>query len=673
MLLGQQIEQSYPHVSYGEDLTVAGDGPLVLFQLNDPGQTLFVSRANNSIVLASFTGRCRQLGSADIAVTIHTVPALKVEYEHAASLLGIASYPGGVVCNDDAGIVSVATYPSRRAPDESVALVYQREAIDSPTAYIAVYHATQVDVFSVEGGLRHDATDSLNTFYVTLDGDGQPIATRGSSATAATCEDVGREYFSCLVIDPVWLAAANAMAEEMTSLRNVYGTFGTCGSVLITWGVGTGVSCVIKSGMTFSSLLISGTGNLLQTSCRSQLPPDAVLCPPPPGSDPQCSAGGTCVLDEGNKFAYCVYPATTPGTCVSSRECGGQGYCSNSLCWTDPAPPETCDNYDNDCDLVIDSFPTTCGVGACRATGTCSAGADSCTPGTPTPDDSTCNGVDDDCDNEIDEDHVPLPTTCGVGLCARTGQLICTDGVLQDTCLPGSPSAEVFCNGIDDNCDGVADDGYYLALDGTGYVEVKNPGALSIERDFTVEFWAYRGDSSSPFRGVMKAGSNGAAWSFNCDVRDYFQTKTHFEWSANGSQRYGEVYTSLMPPGEWHHYAFTRSGSIMQTLIDGAAGAYSSTSAYTVYYSNQSVWIGAGAVPGRAYYALGGMDEVAIWNVARSASEIRTDMLGGITPHPNLVGYWNFNETSGPALDYSGRGHLGTFVGGAARARCASP
>ena len=57
--------------------------------------------------------------------------------------------------------------------------------------------------------------------------------------------------------------------------------------------------------------------------------------------------------------------------------------------------------------------------------------------------------------------------TCGVGACQRTVQK-CIDGVLQP-CEPGQPSEEV-CNGIDDDCDGQIDSNIALVgqpCDGT--------------------------------------------------------------------------------------------------------------------------------------------------------------------------------------------------------------
>jgi uncharacterized repeat protein (TIGR01451 family)/MYXO-CTERM domain-containing protein len=71
--------------------------------------------------------------------------------------------------------------------------------------------------------------------------------------------------------------------------------------------------------------------------------------------------------------------------------------------------------------------------------------------------DTTCDGIDDDCDGQIDEDFVP--TSCGVGACATLST--CTLGVAS--CTPLSPGVEgpagaASCSdGIDNDCDGVAD------------------------------------------------------------------------------------------------------------------------------------------------------------------------------------------------------------------------
>lgn len=75
--------------------------------------------------------------------------------------------------------------------------------------------------------------------------------------------------------------------------------------------------------------------------------------------------------------------------------------------------------------------------------------------------DSSCNGEDDDCDGTVDEDFIGTETLCGVGACTSSGVLSCSNGVLTDSCAPGTPSAsDSSCDLVDDDCDGAADEDY---------------------------------------------------------------------------------------------------------------------------------------------------------------------------------------------------------------------
>jgi len=56
-----------------------------------------------------------------------------------------------------------------------------------------------------------------------------------------------------------------------------------------------------------------------------------------------------------------------------------------------------------------------------------------------------------------DEDFVSQPTSCGIGACAATGATSCVGGAVQDSCIPGLPGDEL-CDGTDNDCDGSTDE-----------------------------------------------------------------------------------------------------------------------------------------------------------------------------------------------------------------------
>ncbi len=151
-----------------------------------------------------------------------------------------------------------------------------------------------------------------------------------------------------------------------------------------------------------------------------------------------------------------------------------------------PPPAETnCDGRDNDLDGRVDegyvSTPTSCTSGACSGTGAliCSNGSvvDTCVAAAGGPD-NNCDGVDDDCDGSADESYSGVFDRCGVGACKRSGFYICVNGGEVHNCTPGQPSAEVGGNSVDEDCDGLIDEG------GGGGGDPCGPNSWSMSRAF---------------------------------------------------------------------------------------------------------------------------------------------------------------------------------------------
>ena len=123
-----------------------------------------------------------------------------------------------------------------------------------------------------------------------------------------------------------------------------------------------------------------------------------------------------------------------------------------------------------------------------------------------------------------------------------------------------------------------------------------------------------------------------------------------------------ETANSVLSAGQWYHVAAVSDTLGLRLYVNGALLATSPASG--TYTGSEPLWIGSDAsFPFEEFD--GYIDEVRIWSTAHTAAQLQSTMFQELAgTEPNLVGYWRFNDGSGPsAADSSGNGNVGTLGG----------
>jgi len=158
-----------------------------------------------------------------------------------------------------------------------------------------------------------------------------------------------------------------------------------------------------------------------------------------------------------------------PGACALGRSACRAGLVA---CDANQGPtPETCNGQDDNCNGQTDEGlglgdACTVGVGACQVSGVRTCAADTtvrCGAIAGTPGVESCNGIDDDCDGQRDEDFVSTACVSGQSGVCSAGHSACSGG--QIVCNADRAAGVEACNGLDDDCDGQTDEDFLLQTD----------------------------------------------------------------------------------------------------------------------------------------------------------------------------------------------------------------
>ena len=211
------------------------------------------------------------------------------------------------------------------------------------------------------------------------------------------------------------------------------------------------------------------------------------------------------------------------------------------------------------------------------------------------------------------------------------------------------------------------------ACGGCSFIAIRDTSAFTFsdgsnDLPFTLEFWMYlKQNSDVPF--IEKEGGTGdLEYYLGTDFSGNLLFQTN---DANFLDGFSVSSTSALPVNEWMHIAVVSTGGVsyengISFYLNGqpisvnriAAGNYiamqNGTGDVTLAYSNIN-----------GTYLSGSMDELRIWNYARTQTEIQQHQYDVVDPsNQNLLAYYRFDQEPGSTMvpDLSGGYAAGELV-----------
>jgi signal transduction histidine kinase/ligand-binding sensor domain-containing protein len=202
-----------------------------------------------------------------------------------------------------------------------------------------------------------------------------------------------------------------------------------------------------------------------------------------------------------------------------------------------------------------------------------------------------------------------------------------------------------------------------LELDGTGgYVELP-PNVLNHLTEATVEAWVRWDDLTGE---TYKTFFNYGDAMRDMNLAAHFGSTLWFVLGDTERQLRSVQWAGLLSSQQWCHVAAVSGPGGMKLYFNGVlAAANDHSGSFSALGNGERFRLGQTVTTTDTPTQFkGGIDEVRVWNGARSVDQIRETMFERLTGQERgLVGLWNFDDPTHPAADSSTNGFHGKLVG----------
>ncbi len=224
--------------------------------------------------------------------------------------------------------------------------------------------------------------------------------------------------------------------------------------------------------------------------------------------------------------------------------------------------------------------------------------------------------------------------------------------------------------------------GSALSFDGVDdYVNCGDGVSLDITSAITIEAWAHPTLLSATNQQLLSRDDGGSNRNYKLQINGGAHNLGFYMWIGDVSK--GINSDNAITLNSWHHLVGSYDGVHLYLYVDGVSAATPVAVTGSIDNDDVSCLIGNRVTLDNPFSGL--IDDVRIYNYARTAAEIRTDYNAGFAAHfgpvensspsacdrdpgacieKGLVGYWGFEESGGQTVydgsSYSNNGTLGS-------------
>ncbi|MGB6298881.1 MAG: LamG-like jellyroll fold domain-containing protein, partial [Rivularia sp. (in: cyanobacteria)] len=203
-----------------------------------------------------------------------------------------------------------------------------------------------------------------------------------------------------------------------------------------------------------------------------------------------------------------------------------------------------------------------------------------------------------------------------------------------------------------------------LSFDGVDdYVSIPDSDNIDFgtDKDFTVETWVKADSNQADLQysdnSIIEKWSGSGSYPF---VIRYLNSSGKIRAARyDGSNAPGINSSTTINDGQFHHIAFVKNGETLSLYIDG--NLEDSTTDTTTASTQNTSPLHIGKRGNNRNYFKGEVDEVRIWETARTEEEIRQNLYSKLEgTEDGLAAYYNFDELNENISDVTENGNDGT-------------